>query len=62
VIASFFHPGRHLLAAVNYRELMRRRFTQWRELARLQPATQSEMPHIGNSFAHVSAFSIHIDV
>jgi len=26
VIASFFHPGRHLLAAVNYREIMRRRF------------------------------------
>jgi putative transposase len=39
VIASFFRPGRHLLAAVNYREIMRRRFTQWRELVCLQPAT-----------------------
>jgi putative transposase len=38
VIASFFRPGRHLLAAVNYREIMRRRFTQWRELVRLRPA------------------------
>jgi putative transposase len=28
-IASFFRPGRHLLAARNYREVMRRRFTQW---------------------------------
>jgi len=40
VIASFFRPGRHLLAAVNYREIMRRRFTQWRDLVRLQPAIQ----------------------
>ncbi len=38
VIASFFRPGRHLLAAVNYREVMRRRFTQWRELVCLQLA------------------------
>jgi hypothetical protein len=38
VIASFFRPGRHLLAAVNYREIMRRRFTQWRELISLQTA------------------------
>jgi hypothetical protein len=38
VIASFFRPGRHLLAAQNYREIMRRRFAQWRELAGLQPA------------------------
>ena len=38
VIASFFRPGRHLLAAVNYREIMHRRFTQWRELVCLQPA------------------------
>jgi putative transposase len=38
VIASFFRPGRHLLAAVNYREIMRRRFTQWRELVQLRPA------------------------
>jgi putative transposase len=38
MIASFFRPGRHLLAAVNYREIMRRRFTQWRELVCLQPA------------------------
>ena len=38
VIASFFRSGRHLLAAVNYREILRRRFMQWRELACLQPA------------------------
>src|SRR5712691_2074064 len=38
-IADFiFRPGRYLLAAVNYREIMRRRFTQWRELVCLQPA------------------------
>jgi CheY-like chemotaxis protein len=34
VIALFFRPRRHLLAAVNYRAIMRRRFTQWRELLR----------------------------
>jgi putative transposase len=28
VIMSFSRPGRHLLAAANYREIMRRRFTQ----------------------------------
>ncbi len=39
VIASFFRPGRHLLAAVNYREIMRRRFAQWRELVGLQLVT-----------------------
>ena len=38
VIASFFRPGRHLLAAANYHEIMRRRFTQWHEVAHLQPA------------------------
>src|SRR5213594_1182044 len=38
VIASFFRPGRHLPAAKNYREIMRRRFTQWREIVGLQPA------------------------
>jgi putative transposase len=38
VIASFFRSGRHLLTVLNYREIMRRRFTQWRELACLQPA------------------------
>ena len=32
VIASFFRPGRYLLAARNYREVMRRRFTQWNEV------------------------------
>ena len=32
VIASFFRPGRHLLAARNYREVMRRRFAQWGEV------------------------------
>jgi putative transposase len=31
VIASFFRPGRHLLAARNYREVMYRRFRQWSE-------------------------------
>ncbi len=36
--ALFFHPGRHLLAAVNYREIMRRRFAEWRELVYLQTA------------------------
>jgi putative transposase len=29
VIATFFRPGRHLLGARNYREVMRRRFRQW---------------------------------
>jgi putative transposase len=38
VIASFLRPGRHRMAAQNYREIMRRRFAQWRELAGLQPA------------------------
>lgn len=38
VIVSFFRLGRHLLAAVNYRDIMRRRFMQWRELVCLQPA------------------------
>ena len=37
-IASFFRPGRHLLRAVNYREIMRRRFATWFEIAELQPA------------------------
>jgi hypothetical protein len=31
-----FPPGWHLLAALNYREIMRRRFTEWRELVCLQ--------------------------
>jgi putative transposase len=35
VIASFFRPGRHLLAAENYREIMRRRFVKWNEIAEL---------------------------
>jgi transposase-like protein len=38
VIASFFRPGRHLLLAKSYREIMHRRFTQWREIVGLQPA------------------------
>ena len=38
VVATFFRPGRHLLAAQHYREVMRRRFAQWRELTGLQPA------------------------
>ena len=32
VIASFFRPGRHLFAARNYREVMRRRFAEWAEV------------------------------
>ena len=32
VIASFFRPGRHLMAARSYREVMRRCFTQWSEV------------------------------
>jgi len=36
------------LAAVNYREVLRRRFTQWRELAGLTLATQpSKLPFGG---------------
>ena len=38
VITSFFRPGRHLLAAWNYCEIMRKRFTEWREFVGLQPA------------------------
>jgi len=38
-IASFFRPGRHLLAARNYHEIMRRRFALWREIVGMQPAT-----------------------
>jgi putative transposase len=38
VIASFFRPGRHLLKAVYYREIMRRRFAQWSEIISPQPA------------------------
>ena len=29
VISSFFKPGRYLLAAKNYREIMRRRCASW---------------------------------
>ncbi len=35
VITSFFRPGRHLLAAGNYREIMRRGFVRWNEIAEL---------------------------
>jgi putative transposase len=38
VIASFLRPWRHLLAVRYYREIVRRRFTQWRELVGEQPA------------------------
>jgi putative transposase len=38
VIASFFRPGRHLLRAANYREIMLRRFAQWTEIISPQPA------------------------
>ena len=37
-VASFFRPGRHLFRAANYREIMRRRFAQWFEIAEIQPA------------------------
>ena len=40
VIASFFRPGRHLLAARNYREVMRRRFAQWTEVIHPDFASQ----------------------
>ena len=35
VIASFFRPGRHLLAEENDREIMSRKFVQWNEIAEL---------------------------
>jgi putative transposase len=38
VIASFFPLARHLLAVRNYREIMRHRFTQWRDLVGAKPA------------------------
>jgi putative transposase len=38
VIVSFFRPGRHLLTARNYREIMRCRFTRWREIVGLTSA------------------------
>jgi putative transposase len=37
VIASFFRPSRHLLKAVYYREIMRRRVAQWSEIISTQP-------------------------
>ena len=40
VIAAFFRPGRHLLAARSYREVMRRRFAQWSEVIRPGVASQ----------------------
>ncbi len=39
MIASLMHPGRHPIAAKNYREVMRGRFAYWREFAGLLPAT-----------------------
>ena len=33
VVSSFFRPGRHTLKAVNYREIMRRRFAEWSQVA-----------------------------
>ncbi len=39
VITSYFRPGRHLLTSRNYREIMGRRLTEWRELVTLQPAS-----------------------
>ena len=40
VIASLFRPGRHLLAATDYREIMRRRFTEWSEVTNSDFALQ----------------------
>jgi len=64
VIASSSRPGRHLLAAQNYREIMHRRFAQWRELAGLQPAILINNPVLTVSsspprrlFSHVSTAS-----
>ena len=33
VVSSFFRPGRRTLKAVNYREIMRRRFAEWSQVA-----------------------------
>ena len=38
IIGPFFRVGRHLLQAKNYRELMRRRFCDWREVVVLPAA------------------------
>jgi putative transposase len=35
IIAMFFRVGRHLLKAKNYRELLQRRFREWREVVDL---------------------------
>ena len=59
VITSYFRPGRHLLAAVNFREIMRRRFVLRREIVGLQPAIRSEMLFISDRLAHVLVLSIH---
>ena len=32
VVSSFFRPGRHTLKAVNYREIMCRRFAEWAQV------------------------------
>ena len=32
VVSSFFRPGRHTMKAVNYREIMRRRFAEWSQV------------------------------
>ena len=32
VVSSFFRSGRHLLRAVNYREILRRRFAEWSQV------------------------------
>ena len=34
VIGSHFRPGRHLMGARSYREIMHRRFTEWREVTK----------------------------
>jgi len=37
-VCNQFRPRRHRLSAERYRQTMRRRFQQWREIARLAPA------------------------
>src|ERR1022692_3960108 len=61
VIASFFRPGRHLLTARNYREIMRRRFTQWRELVGLQPQSDQQTWSILAPITSPSAFLTNLD-
>jgi putative transposase len=38
-VCNHFRPRRHRLSAGHYRQIMRERFQQWREIVRLPPAT-----------------------